>query len=197
MAVKFSFRGQLHGIKFDEKSFTKKFDAAAKILVRQAARAWLRTVIVKVPAWTGFAQGSIKFAKGPNGDLAAFLRVAFPITPNPAARNKNGTPYPKHYFTDKGTKILKTPENGGRFGHYNFPSAQMRYRFRYSNEVIHFEINEFYTDVSPKSPWNSMAAASKAFQRYIKANAKNLPHVNSFLVNGPVIRFGEYADGGE
>lgn len=177
-AVKFQV--ELHKFKFDKKGFTASFDKQAQILVRQAARAWLRAVILEVRVWTGFALGSIKFARGPNGNLGQFLRVSIPISPV--------SERPKYYYHSDGRRIPKTPERAGVLGKYNFPTAQRRYRFSFRSDVVHFLANEFFESVSQTSPWHSMKAGREAFREYITAHSSDLPHVNSFIVKSPSSR---------
>ena len=135
-----AFYGSFHGIKFDKASFSKTFEAKAQVLVRNAAREWLRAVLTKVPIWTGMSRGSIVLAKGKVGGvgLARYLNMAIP-TPHPNSR-------PKWYYPNPGSKyrLPKTPETGGQRGEYAFPSTQHRYRFRYTNNVIQVGIGELF-----------------------------------------------------
>lgn len=166
------FQGHLQHIFVDGKKFTKTFDDAAKVLIRQAAREWLRAAVLNVPVWTGMARGSLAFARGPGGNLSRFLNVAVPINPVSAT--------PRWYSQ----RIPKTPESGGRFAIYNFTSGNSRYGFTFRSDVIHFIINEFFTirPVSRTSPWKSMEAGAEAFRTYMKNHVGNLPRIESSMI---------------
>lgn len=174
-AVKFKF--EFSKITFDTGGFTKAFDEKAARLVRMAARAWLRALILQIPVWTGFALGSVKFAKGSGGNLGKYLNVAIPISP----RSRR----PRFYYHRGGRRTPKTPERAGTYSEYNFPSGQWRYRFSFRSDVIHFILNEFYASVSPSSPWLSMNAGRRAFLDYMKEHVKDLPKVKDYVIKSP------------
>lgn len=172
--------GQFYKLKLPKGDVNKSFDEAAQRLIRQAARAWIREVILHVPVWSGMALGSIKFAKGTNGFLARYLNVQVPISPKSTRKM-----WYYHVVDGErvGKRIRKTPMNGGRFARYTFTGARKQYRFFFRSDVIHYIINEFYRDVSPESPWNSMEKAGDAFKIYIANNYKRLlPKVSDYVV---------------
>ncbi len=67
-------KGFFTKLTLDPGRYTKTLDKSMNVQLRQAARAWLRAVILKVPVWTGMSRGSLR-------PLGAFLRVAVPISP--------------------------------------------------------------------------------------------------------------------
>lgn len=174
--AEFRFTGSLHGFKFDLGGFTKKYEAAAEKLVRDAAKEWLRAVLISVPIWTGFAQGSIVFAKGPGGwDLARYLGMVG------ETRVPHDHDTPKWHWNQDGSKVRKIPENGGRFGRFNFPIGQHRFRFRYTNSLLYFHIESFYGNISPTSPWFAMQHGRDAFAKFVNQNKARLPKASRFL----------------
>ena len=161
----------------DVTGFTKTTDGIMEIQMRQAAREWLRAVIVKVPVWTGMSRGSLK-------PLGAFLRVKVPISPV-ASRKGMGIA-----AGEKKSSFEFTKENG-------------RYIFRFEENVAHYTVNEYYNanvsspevanpdkgkiggtglNLKNPGPYGSFKAGGKAWQRYIDANlADKLPKVADFV----------------
>jgi hypothetical protein len=154
-------------------NYNKRLDDSFNILIRGAARAWLRAIITKIPIWTGFALGSVKFARGKNGFLAQYLNVAIPIS----------TPqkYPKFYYhPSRVNRIRKIPENASKFGQYNFSAQRKIFQFFFRSDVVHFIINDFYGS-RVTGPWHSMEFAQLAFEEYIKRNfARVINQAGSF-----------------
>lgn len=160
------FFGSLHGLRLKGNP-KKTMDAALKILIREAAREWLRAVVLQVPVWSGQALGSIKFARGTNGNLSRYLNVSIPIVPVKARPNKNQYSNP---------------------GKYNFPTAQNRYRFSFRSDVIYYIHNEFFPRTDPgaggqqiEAPWHSLEAGKEAFQAVIAAAKKKLPRLQKAI----------------
>ena len=163
------FTGQLHGLKFSQNKHGKTMDQAIQRLIRQAAREWVRAVILRVPVWTGQAMGSIKFASGPGGNLGRFLNVAIPIVPKETRKGKNA-----------GT--------GAAYGHYNFTTGNHVYRFRFRSTLIYFIHNEFFarTDWGAsgqqiQAPWRSMQAGAEAFLAEIRRGKTRLPKIQNAI----------------
>lgn len=176
-----NFSAQFHVKRITFEKFTKDFDKKAMGLVYRAAREWLKAVIRAVPVWTGFAQGSIKFARGPNGNLQRYLNVAMPIS----ARAER----PKWYYhPGRANRIRKIPTEAGRFGAYKFVHDRHVYRFRFRSNVVHFILNEFYSHPQIASaPWYSLDDGWKAFDAYIRENWKKLPHIFDYIRDLPLI----------
>lgn len=145
--------------------------------MRQAAAAWLRAVIVRVPIWTGFARGSLKFADGPRGNLSRFLNVAVPTGPS--------KPYPKWYYHPGRQRIRKIPENAGRFAHYTFSTTRRVYTFTYTTTVIHFILEEFFGVVS--GPWEAGEAGREAWAEFMETHVQSLPKISKYNIKVPMI----------
>lgn len=149
-----------------DNTFTKRLQRDCERLVRDGAREFVRATILQVPQWSGHAAGSIKFAQGINGQLAAFLRVAVPITPS--------HPNPK-----------KTPESGGQFGSYSFGSSRNIFSFKIQTDLIYYVIQDFINiGISPNAPWRSFEAGLDAFQTRIteRLQEQRFTKLNSALV---------------
>jgi hypothetical protein len=163
------FTGAFFGLKFAKAPFSKKVDEAIKVLIRNAAREWLRAMIVRIPVWTGQARGAVKFARGPNGNLAKYLNVSIPIVPRETRKGKNA-------------------QTGGRQGQYTFRSGQHVYRFFFRSDVIYYIHNDFFVRHDAdrvreqiRSPWRSLETGSKAFEEFLERNKKNLPRIQDAI----------------
>lgn len=167
--------GKFSKIKMDGQ-WTQRVNDGLQIMMRQAARAWLRAIILYVPVWTGFAKGSIKFASGPQGFLGAALNVAIPINPSHTR--------PKWYYhPGRKTRVRKIPQNGGRFSRYNFSVARKVYYFSFRSDVAHFIINDFYGSHATGAAWGASEKGKRAFEEYIVLNFNRvMTDVGSFLL---------------
>ncbi len=172
------FYGRLVHFRLNQAKYNKTLDQAATRLVRQAARAWLRAMILQVPVWSGMARGSIKFASGPGGVLSRYLNVEVPINPIKATRKKNQL-------------------TGAPYGRYNFITSRHTYRFKFRSDVPHFILNEFFarTDAGAGgqqiiAPWNSLEAGAAAFRATIRAGIPKLPNPGK-AIERTIIPFGK------
>jgi hypothetical protein len=163
------FSGSLYALELDEARFTKTLRETLEVQVRQAARAWLRAVIPRVPVYTGMSRGSLQ-------PLARFLRVAIPISPDQGAIR-----HPK-----------KTPEAGASQSFFDFPNNGYVYSFQWDTDVLHYKINEYnnMSGILPlrhPTPWHSIEAGNKAFNAYIEQTLpKRLPRVSDFIKVGTI-----------
>lgn len=151
----------------DPQRYTKTLDKTMEVQLRQAARAWLRAVIVKVPVWTGMSRGSLI-------PLGAFLRVKIPITP---VASKPGM----------------GPLAGSLRSSFNFTKRGTSYSFEFDESVAHYTINEFF-DVShtikliTPGPYNSFRFGAAAFQAYVTNELpKRLPRVEDVIVTKRIV----------
>lgn len=163
-------RYSLHGFKLDKGKFTLALDQASQVLVRQAAREYLRAVVIRVPVWSGAALGSVKFASGPNGNLGRFLNVSIPISPKKGAWRKN-----KNQFSGK--------------GEYSFTSQRHIFSFLFKSDVIHFFLNNFFARTDPgakgqriQAPWSALEAGGAAFESTIALGIAKLPKVQDYIL---------------
>ena len=158
-------------LKLNKGAFTKTLTEAIEVQSRQAARAWLKAVLTKVPTWTGEARGSLK-------PLGQFLRVAVPITPSPSK------------WARRAIAEGHTAESGEAQGHFQFKNeGGTRFVFIFKTDVVHYLINEFYNVKPPinlidPAPWFSLRAGKKAYTEYLNTNLKQkIPKIKSFLTS--------------
>ncbi len=163
------------GLQFAKDPYKKTLDEAIRRLIRQAAREWLRAMIVRIPVWTGQALGSVKFARGTNGNLSRYLNVAIPIVPRENRRGKGPTTMP---------------------GRYSFTVQNHVYKFYFRSDVVYFLWNDFFirTDRGAsgqqiQAPWLSMEAGAAAFRATIEDGKKKLPRIQDAM-SKTVIPFG-------
>lgn len=164
------FYGAFQGFGFSKDPYNKRVDLDIQRIVRNAAREWLRAMIVFVPVWTGQVRGSIKFARGTNGNLARFLNVSIPINPIKARPNKNQL-------------------TGGPKGHYAFTIQRHVYRFRFRSDIIYYIHNEFFARTDPGAagqqvvaPWHSLEAGEVAYRAAIEAGKARITRIQSAIV---------------
>lgn len=131
-------------IDFDLAAYLAVVDKNAKDLMHEAARAWVKAAIAKVPVYTGIAVSSLK-------PIGAFANQAIP----------------------SGGHTRKTPFRGSKEGHFQFTDKNFIYEFEVSTDVFYYLINEFY-DVSQyihlqhPGPWGSFAAGDAAAAKVIE-----------------------------
>lgn len=155
---------QLSNIELNKGQYTKALFDTLDTQNRQAARAWLRAVLLRVPVFTGQARGSLK-------PLGQFLKVAVPINPV-AHRSGYG------------------PEYGASQSSFEFTRGYIT-EFVFNEAVIHYLINEFY-DVNPPihlthspRPWASFEQGKLAYRAYLKQYLKEkLPQISKYMLRG-------------
>lgn len=160
-------KSKLTTFSIDPGRFTKTLDEAIQVQQRQAARAWLRAIIEKVPVWTGMSRGSFK-------PLGAYLRVAVPISPV-ARRSGMG------------------PSAGASKSQFSFTRTGNVWTFAFTEEVAHLLINDAfnvsaYIHLRTPGPYNAFKAGSDAYQQYIDENLlKRLPNLNDSIKTSKVV----------
>jgi hypothetical protein len=174
MAATMKINLRLIYLKFNGNKLVKDIEDMLQRESRNAARAWLKAVLVKVPVWTGEARGSLR-------PLGAFLRVAVPISPSSSK------------WAQRAMLEGHTAEAGAAQGSFEFKTeTKLRIVFEARTEVIHYLINEFH-NVNPPihliepAPWLSHVAGKKAYLEYLEENLKNkIPNLKSYFVREKV-----------
>lgn len=141
----------------DVKRYTKTLDRIMGQIIREAAREWLRAILVSVPSRGGFPveTGAAKSTLQP---LGRFLRVAVPINP---------------------TKRANDHEHRWGAGQFEITSKNFEYEFRWSTDLLHYYLNEFFSiSTVASSPWNTLEAGEAAFLTYVEdAIERRLPDI--------------------
>ena len=147
-------------MKFNERSWTKKFTAEMLKLVKDAAREYLKLLIERVPVYTGMSQGSLK-------PLSRFLNHSFSISP-------------KHFRRDR------TPALGERQQDFKLEAQHggKTFRFRWNTHVAWFIANNYHAHPNvPSAPWGVLEDAEDVFYQYLKDNWKDrMPRLKSFMI---------------
>lgn len=147
----------------DTARFTETLDENIKTQIRQAAREWLKAVILKVPVWTGTSKASLQ-------PLGAYLKVKVDI--NPVAVRKG-------YGLSEGRANQE----------FKFGREGNRWYFSFTEEVAHYLVNEYYNanvlqglKLKTPGPYESFKAGERAFQQYIdEFLVKRVPNLKDFV----------------
>lgn len=146
--------GGLQLLSLPLKRYTKTMDRELGKIIREAAREWLRAVIKAVPSRGGFPVLT-GMAKSTLKPLSRFLRVAIGSTsPQPGFKSRESDGEKLSRF-----KITDDKSNPGSFV----------YEFEWSNEVLHYYLNEYYEiSTVSSSPWFTEAQGESAFLQYVE-----------------------------
>jgi len=142
------FFGTIQKIELVKEKLTKKVGERLEATLRNAAREFVRAVLVEIPVQTGEAAGSLI-------PLGRLLRVAIPITPSRFQSGKN-------------------PNTGAAQSSYKFDNSFPKYRFEFEAGVIHYTLNEFGLNVGPygpdkkQPPWKTFEKGRSAFLDYLQ-----------------------------
>jgi hypothetical protein len=157
----FKIKARIAKLGIDTDKYNKTLDAAMQAQIRQAAREWLRAVILKVPIWTGTSMGSLQ-------PLGAYLKVAVP----------------NNY------KVVRPgygPSVGKSLQEFKFDHKDHIWSFSFTEEVPHYLVNEYFNvnaaglHLITPGPYHSFAAGERAFEAYIDAYlAKRVPNLKDF-----------------
>lgn len=157
------FSGAIPTIDYDRQKYTKKLDKELGIIIRHAARGWLRAVLMSVPSRGGFPvlTGAAKSSLVP---LGRFLRVAVPVVPTVGVRDGRYRGDRRSEGEASASFKITTKWGDG-------------YSFEWSTNLLHYYINEFY-GVIPDAPWNTVEKGEQAFLSYIDWAIENrLPDI--------------------
>lgn len=146
--------------------------------VKDAAREWLRAVVVRIPIWTGMSRGALAMAKGRSGPTAGkFLRTVLNIQIPIGSRTSDSKA--------KAKRIGKTSAQGGRESRFTFSydEAGKRFNFTYQTDVVQFIANDLYNVRDGAAfgsqgagawarPWGAMKAGDLAFDEYVARYAR-------------------------
>jgi hypothetical protein len=150
-------------ISFERTRFINDLVKVADEQMRQAAREWLRAVILKVPVYTGASRGSLL-------PLGRYLNIAIPI--HPVVRHPRWS-----------------PEVGALMQFFNFSHdlPSLTWTFQYSTQVPHYLINEFNVGLGQPpliepTPWRSFAAGKIAWDNYVRTEFfRRLPKISDYI----------------
>lgn len=160
----FKIKARFSRLSISTSKYTATLDRNIQTQLRQAARAWLRAVILKVPIWTGTSMGSLQ-------PLGAYLRVAVPNNP-------------------KVTRSGYGPGIGKSKQEFKFERNGNIWSFSFTESVPHYLINEYFNAnasghfhlITP-GPYHSFTAGENAFIGYInKYLIQKVPNLHEFEV---------------
>ncbi|RLF64634.1 MAG: hypothetical protein DRN30_05230 [Thermoplasmata archaeon] len=161
------FTGVLVSPHIDDKGYKKELDTEMQLLLRDAAKEFVRATLTKIPVQTGMAASTLK----PLGrHLGMLLKVSANRPPrkvkNPSAKNYN-----------------KSAARGEAFQRFEFFETHFRYTFVFSTTLYHYYLNELLSIQNvASSPWGSLKVGSEAFFTYVNDNYKKyIPSLKPFI----------------
>jgi hypothetical protein len=160
----FTIKMRYSKLGIDTGKFTATLDTDMKVQIKQAARAWLKAVILKVPIWTGTSRASLQ-------PLGAYLKVAVPISP---------------LVTRKGYGLSE----GRAKQEFSFSRDGNVWSFEFTEEVAHYLVNEYFNaneggkfHLKTPGPYRSFAAGEAAFNEYINTYLlSRVPNLKDFII---------------
>ena len=179
----------LQNFQFKRVEFTKAFQDGIRLLMRNAARAFAREVILHVPVQTGFARGSLLNLT----DAVGFSAAASPqlYRQKLDKRRQKIVNVPLNgklsYYTDSGGRVPKTPENARQFASpldKVFEDNGQIFKFNYEVSILYYQINDALVNpYTPSSPWQSFEKAGAVFVKYIDDNILDkIPAITDYMV---------------
>lgn len=159
--------GTVDVLNFDAAGYTRAVTAAIEAEFRQAARAFIRAAIPRIPVQTGMAKGSFL-------NVGRFLRVAVPIAPTRFNQ--------RYYPPGGGNSIPKTPESGAALS--TQPNEMItrvgnRFVFEFSSRVFHLTLEDLIGVHS--GPWGAFAAGRAAFMQRMRQLRTRLPRIGEYV----------------
>lgn len=149
-------------IHLDVKKWNKTLEDAIEVQMRQAARAWLREILPRIPVWAGTSRGV--FLR-----VGYYLRVSVPIKP---------------VVNIKGLG----PAYGVAHSEYQFKKVGNSYRFTFAHGVDHLSMNDQENmnppfNLKTPGPYKAFEAGERAFLAYLKANlTKKVKNLGEFTI---------------
>jgi hypothetical protein len=186
------FSGHVNIPTLDILGLTDKQKEVLDAFMRQAARAYVRAAISKIPIQTGMARGSYL-------NIGRFLKVAIPLAgaSNYRIRSRHGKSYKEknfwYYPPGGGRRLPKTPETGANLTAFKLGPVQksngIAYEFTVNSKVFHLTLEDQIGVKSPSAPWQSTQAGREAWLTHMKGLKKRLPKIKDYISN-TTISFG-------
>ena len=152
------FKQGLPLYRFKKVEYTKTLERRVGQIFRQAIRAWIATMITRVPVKTGHARGTLI-------PLARNLRTRVPIQPKPGQKNKSSLGAAESMFVVKDDR-----SNPG----------QLLFSFEWEAFVLHFLLHDqgliprpLNSQIQPW-PWNSTVYAQETMLAYLRTHLKGI-----------------------
>lgn len=164
----FSFKGKVVKYALKKSEFTKTLDEACQVQLRQAARAFLRAALTKIPLYTGMTQGSLV-------PMARLLGVSL---------------HPKITELAAGHGHKDRTADGERMGKkaFKFKNTKHIHSFEFNIPDFYFRVNEFERapasfKLTNETPWHSFDEGLAAFNAYLSENlVKRAPRLKDYVV---------------
>lgn len=173
---------------FKRAAYSKAFDKAMQLLMRNAAREFAKAVLLRVPIQTGFARGALLNLADAIGLNAATSPISFIRKLDKRRMNAKNLPLNGvvSYYTDSGGRVPKTPENARQFStaiDKVFTSENYVYTFNYEASILYYMINDAFSNShTPSAPWMSFEAGHDAMVQYIEEHVlDDVPAISDYF----------------
>lgn len=157
MPLKLNFKLKVPTIKG---SVSRALEPVSDLVLRQAARAWLRAMVEAIPVWEGTARGTLK-------PLGRFLRVAVPISPVASPSKTVSSPM-------KGRVFQLGPQAGEGYSEFELTSEFPKYTLAFTEKLPYVVWNSFGSPLPTvkSAPWAAFQKAGMAAETTIKAELR-------------------------
>jgi hypothetical protein len=152
MPLKLGFKIKVPTVKG---SATRSLEQVSEVVLRQAARSWLRAMVKAVPVWEGTARGTLK-------PLGRFLRVAVPISPVADPRKRRAT---------IGGKLFNLgPVAGEAYSEYELIEEFPKYILKFTEKLPYVVWNSFGQPLPQvkSAPWFAFDKAGEAAKATVR-----------------------------
>lgn len=133
-----------------------------------AARAFVRAAIPKVPVDTGMARGTFL-------NVGKLLDITIPINPKSFGK----------IYSYGGLRLPKQKESGAALAISADRAIRLEgntFIFEFAQDVFHYNLNEFFGGHAPTAPWGSYKAGQIAFEEtFTKDFIKDFPQVKDYI----------------
>ncbi len=176
--------------KFDTVAYTKAVLRQIELQMKQAARAFVRAAVSRIPVDTGMAAGSFlnlgtylrKIGLGDNGNLS--VRTYIDVN------RKHGT---GKYYHSPGSAGNPIPKNEDTPGNYDLVTKNVDVlrptsngaSFQFQSSVYHLTLNDLIGSKGT-GPWHSFEYGQAAFLLEMRGLKSRLPRVGDYITKTAV-----------
>lgn len=160
-------------IKIDNEAYRRAVTNYILNKMYDAARAFVRAAIPKVPVDTGMARGTFL-------NVGRLLNVTIPINIKSVGK----------LYNNRGQILPKQPESGAALAIKADRALRFQgdtFIFEFNQDVFHYNLNEFFGGHAPTAPWRSYVVGQEAYNRSFASNfIKEFPQIQDYITKETV-----------